>query len=289
MLKPLTLEDKPIFDRYARKSLDKLSHYALAPLYIWREFFRFYWEIIDNRFCIFANQQGDYFMPIMPMGGIQSEKAIRRSYEFMLETNQSKAIARIENVPEDLLPFFHKLGFQTLLKGSEYLYKTTPLIELKGNRYKSIRGAYNKFIRNHPKTTLVPYHPRDFSDCVKLYELWQKERQTRSEDPIFQEMLIDSSRAHLVGLANAEELGLEGSVIYVHGELKGYIFGYFLNSQIFCVIFEIADLRLRGIAQYLFREFCRQQASYPFINTMDDSGLENLKLVKLSYSPTETI
>lgn len=289
MLKPLTLEDKPIFDRYARKSSETLSHYALPPIYIWREFFQFYWTIIDNRFCVFANQEGNYFMPIMPMGGIQSEIAIRKSYELMLKTNRAKGIARIENVPENLLPIFRKLGFDTLLKGSEYLYRTTSLIELKGNRYKSKRAAYNAFVRNHPKVVLAPYHPKDFSDCLTLYKLWQKERQTQSNDLIFQEMLTDSWLAHLEGLTNTKKLGLEGCVIHVDGEMKGYTFGYALNNQIFCVIFEIADLGLRGIAQYLFREFCRKQASYPFINTMDDSGLENLRRVKLSYFPTEQI
>ena len=86
MLQPLTLKDKPLFDLYARQTQGTLSTYALAPLYVWRKLFQFYWTIIDDRFCVFANQDGDYFMPIMPMGKAPSEKAICESYAFMLET-----------------------------------------------------------------------------------------------------------------------------------------------------------------------------------------------------------
>ena len=171
MLQPLTLKSKPLFDHYARQTLGKLSTYALAPLYVWRELFQFYWTIIDNRFCVFADQDGNYFMPIMPMGGTPSEKAIRESYAFMLETNHAKQIARIENVPEDLLPFFRALGFQAIVKETEYLYKTESLIQLRGNRYKSKRAAYNAFIRNHPEVTLSPCQPKNLSDCLALHEL----------------------------------------------------------------------------------------------------------------------
>jgi hypothetical protein len=289
MLQPLTLRDKSLFDRYARKAFWVLSTYALAPIYVWRELFQFYWTIIDDQFCVFACQNGDYFMPIMPLGTSPSRRAICHSYLFMLETNQAQSIARIENVPEALLPFFRDLGFRVFEKETEYLYSTHLLIQLKGTRYKSKRGAYNAFIRNHPEVTLAPYQPEDYSDCLELYELWRQNRWKTSYDPLYQGMLEDSEHAHRVGLLNAVELGLEGIVVRVEGELKGYSFGYPLNSSVYCIIFEITDTRLKGIAQFLFREFCRRKAIYPFINAMDDSGLENLKRVKLSYHPDEQV
>ena len=289
MLQPLTLGDKSLFDYYARKTSCELSTSAFAPIYVWRELFQFYWTIIDNQLCVFACQNGDYFMPIMPMGASPSREAIRKSYLFMLETNQAKSIARIENVPETYVPFFHDLGFRVFRKETEYLYTTDFLIQLKGNRYKSQRGAYNSFIRNQSEMTLAPYQPEDYSDCLELHELWLQERRKSCYDPLYQGMLEDSEHAHRVGLLNAEELGLDGIVVRIEGKLKGYSFGYPLNNKIYCIIFEITDTRRRGIAQFLFRELCRRKANYPFINAMGDSGLENLKRVKLSYHPTGQI
>ena len=289
MLQPLTLGDKSLFDSYALKTSRTLSTYALAPIYIWRELFQFYWTIIDNQLCVFACQDGDYFMPIMPLGASPSRTAIRESYLFMLETNRAKSIARIENVPEAALPFFRDLGFRIFEKGTEYLYSTDLLVQLKGTRYKSKRGACNAFIQNHPEAILAPYQPEDYSDCLELYELWRQDRCKTSCDALYQGMLEDSKHAHRAGLLNAAELGLEGIIVRIKGELKGYSFGYPLNNNVYCIIFEITDLRLRGIAQFLFREFCRRKAIYPFINAMEDSGLENLKRVKLSYHPSEQI
>ena len=267
----------------------ELSRYAFAPHYVWRTFFDFYWTIIDDQFCLFANQDGDYFMPIPPMGASLNQKVIRQAYGFTFEANRAKQIARIENVPAGLIPFFRGMGFHAVQKETEYLYETGALIQLKGDRYKSKRAAYNVLIRNYPAARLQPYRPAHLEDCLALYESWKQERWGQSHDEIYRAMLEDSWDSHRIGLMNHEELGLVGRVIFIDGVLKGYTFGYPLNSEIFCVLFEVTDLKVRGLAQFLFREFCREQSAYQWINTMDDSGLENLKCVKLSYRPTKLL
>lgn len=267
----------------------ELSRYAFAPHYVWRNFFDFYWTIIDNQFCLFANQDGDYFMPIPPMGASLSQKVIRQAHAFTLETNRAKQIARIENVPASLIPFFQQMGFHAVQKETEYLYETDALIQLKGDRYKSKRAAYNRLIRNQSAAQLQSYQSTYLGDCLALYESWKQERWGQSHDDIYRAMLEDSGRSHRAGLMNHKELGLVGRVVFIDGVLKGYIFGYPLNSEVFCVLFEVTDLGIQGLAQFLFREFCREQAAYRWINTMDDSGLENLKRVKLSYRPTKQL
>ena len=289
VLYPLTLADKPLFDQYARTTTTRLSSYAFAALYIWRDLFQLYWTIIDGQFCVFAAQGDDYFMPIMPIGGQPSEQTIRESYAFMVEANRAVQIARIENVPEDLLPFFRQLGFHAIQKETEYLYETVALIELKGNRYKSKRSAYNAFINRYPHTTLEPYHGDDLADCLALYNLWQRARRTTSDDLLYHGMLDDSRHAHRTGLISATELGLSGGVVRIDGELKGYTLGYPLNAEVFCVLFEITHPQLKGLAQFIYREFCQKQSHYRWINALDDSGLENLKRVKLSYHPTQLV
>ena len=49
-------------------------------------------------------------MPILPMGGLLNQKVIRQAYAFTLEANRAKQIARIENVPARLIPFFSADG-----------------------------------------------------------------------------------------------------------------------------------------------------------------------------------
>ena len=305
-LRPLTLDDKPIFDAYARRTCNFLSSYAFAPLYIWREHFQFYWTLLDDYFCVFAKQGDDYFMPILPLGISSCRRApvilrhqprpkqtlnvVQEAYRFMLESNRNPHIARIENVPHEMLSFFEKHGFCATLKETEYLYETETLGKLSGNRYKSKRHAYNAFVARYPSATLSPYCTADRDECFALYDTWHTARAATCDDEIYRAMLDDSRCAHRIGIAHAEALGLIGRVVRINGRIKGYTFGYPLNADTFCVIFEVTELKIKGLAQFIFREFCKElMGTYRWLNAMDDSGLENLKRVKHSYHPVRLI
>lgn len=288
---PLTLADKPIFETYVSHMCTHLSSYAFAPLYVWRNHFQFYWTLLHNYFCVFAKQGDDYFMPILPMPYAVSNrfylKVVHDAYQFMLESNRNPQIARIENVPKDMLPSFRDGGFQAIQKETEYVYRTKNLSELRGNRYKQQRNAYNVFIARCPSIQCDPYQSTDREACVALYDVWRKSRAEKYDDPIFQAMLEDSQSAHQIGITHAKELGLIGRIVRINGDLRAYTFGYELNSEIFCVLFEISDLTIKGLAQFIYREFCKElTGAYKWINAMDDSGLENIKRVKLAYYPT---
>ncbi len=306
-LRPLTLKDKPLFDVYARRMDISLSNYAFAPLYIWADHFDFYCALLSDYFCVFAKQAADYFMPIGPVGASSGSRGsdihsylnvVREAYQFMLEANRNPQIARIENVPCEMLPFFaaeSQYGYgnpplQTVLKEKEYLYETEALAELKGNRYKSQRHAYNAFAARYPSASLGPYSPADRGECLALYDTWHQSRAAKCDDAIYRAMLEDSRCAHRIGLAHADALGLIGRVVRVNGHIRGWTFGYPLNSETFCVLFEVTDLKTKGLAQFIYREFARELGNaYKWINAMGDSGLANLKRVKRSYHPTRLI
>ncbi len=293
-LQPLTLNDKSIFDEYARQTDPRLSNYAFAPLYVWKEHFQFYWTLLTEHLCIFAKQGEDYFMPILPMPCTPENRTyrnvIRTAYQFMLESNPNPHIARIENVPHARLTFFEKDGFRATLKETEYLYETEALAGLRGNRYKQQRHSCNVFVAQYPSAKLHPYRIEDQAECLALYDTWRETRSKKYDDCIYNAMLDDSQLAHRIGISHVEALGLIGRVVYIIGEIKGYTFGYPLNADTFCILFEITDLGIKGLAQFIYREFCKElMDSYKWINAMDDSGLENLKRVKRSYHPAQLL
>ena len=293
-LQPLTLNDKPIFDAQAHRICTRLSHYAFAPLYVWQEHFQFYWTLLVEHLCLFAKQGDDYFMPILPMPSETENRSylniVNKAYQFMLKFNRNPHIARIENVPQAMIPFFEKNGFRATLKETEYLYETAALVGLRGNRYKQQRHAYNAFVAKYPLARLRPYTPADRDACLALYDRWCEMRSEKSEDPIYNAMLDDSRSAHRIGVSYAEALGLLGRIVHINGKIGGYTFGYPLNRDTFCVMFEISDLSIKGLAQFIYREFCKELVgTYKWINAMDDSGLENLKRVKHAYHPIELL
>ena len=176
------------------------------------------------------------------------------------------------------------------MKETEYLYETATLAGLRGDRYKQQRHAYNVFVAKYPSVKLRPYTAADQDACLALYDRWCETRSANSDDPIYNAMLDDSRSAHRIGVSQADALGLIGRVVRINGEIRGYTFGYPLSTDTFCVLFEITDLGTKGLAQFIYREFCKElMGVYRWINAMDDSGLENLKRVKHAYHPTELI
>ena len=233
-------------------------------------------------------------MPVLPIPSEIENRSylnvVNRAHQFMLDANRNPHIVRVENVPQEMTAFFEKNGFCVRLKETEYLYETAALAELRGNRYKQQRHAYNAFVIAHPSAKLRPYCPNDRDECLALYDRWRDQRSRKYDDPLYNAMLDDSQSAHRIGVSDAEVLGLVGRVVRINGEIKGYTFGYPLNADTFCILFEITDLGITGLAQFIYSEFCKElMGTYKWVNAMDDSGLENLKRVKRSYHPCELI
>ena len=120
-----------------------------------------------------------------------------------------------------------------------------------------------------------------------MYDRWAQERRRKNADPVYVQMLEENRAVHRLAMAYQKDLGLVGRIIRIDGKIKAYTFGYPLNIEIFCDLFEIADLKIKGLPTFAFREFCwdAEAAQYKFINVMDDFALPNVERTKLSFKP----
>ena len=101
-------------------------------------------------------------------------------------------------------------------------------------------------------------------------------------------MLDENYDFHRRVMENHVVFDLVGRVVCVDNKIKGYTFGTALNDKVFCVILEVVDLNMKGLASYISREFCNDVSlrRFAFINAMDDSEIMSLRLAKMSYHPT---
>ena len=176
------------------------------------------------------------------------------------------------------------IDFDSIKKFPDYIYLQKDLAELKGKKYRHKRAACNHFIKNY-KFQYILYKKSMKNECLNLFSKWTEQRKQKFTDSYYRHLLDDSYFAHKTILENYKALGLIGRVIKIKGEIRAYTFGFELTKDMFCVLLEVCDLKFKGISEFIFREFCREMAHYKYINTMDDSGLENLRLSKLSYHP----
>ncbi len=284
----LTLKDRKLFAGYLGLARQELSAYSFVNIYIWKELFEISWAVVRHSLCVFFRDKIGTFMYLPPLAKEINPAALEECFSFMDSRNKNREVSRIENIHARDIQEYKKLGYEVYQKPGEYLYKIKSLAELKGRPYKSKRACANYFLKNY-KFEYRPYAGKDKAACLRLYDCWAGERKKQNTDPLYQWMLQDSKKSLLAALKDYPSLGLEGKVVKIAGKLQAFTLGFPLNADTFCVIYEITNLKYRGLAQFIFMRFCRDLGQYKFINAMDDSGLENLKRVKLSYRPAKVV
>lgn len=283
-LKTLQIKDKPVFDKFFRSREHLLSVYAFQNLYIWTRLFDISWAIIDSSLCIFFRDSLGCFLYLPPQGASPSPKAVNAAFEIMDKYNKQRAASRIENIDEKEVEFYKNLGFECREKFPEYLCQRKDLVELEGARFKSKRATLNYF-QKHYDFEYIDFTLRHGDECLGLYDHWSEKRREKYNDPVYQGMLADSRRCLEVLLDNFAKLDFTGRIVKIESRIRAFTLGFPLSRNTFCILYEISDLTIKGLSQYIFRRFCAEQKNYRYINIMDDSGLGNLKEVKLSYRP----
>ncbi len=290
-LRPLTLEDRSWFE--ARLSAhpvpgDQLAAYSFPYHFIWRDLFTYEWMELEGHLCLVAGNAEGCFLALPPVGPDPCGPALTGAFAVLSERNKVQALTRIENVPESLAACCRDRKYRVAPKGPDYLYRRDDLAGLHGDRYKSQRVDYNHCVKQS-RPRFRAFRPDDADACVALFRHWQQGVKPDGASDLAVHLATDAEHAHPQGITHAAELGLVGRVVEVEGRIVAYTFGYALNAQTFCVLFEIADRKVKGLGAYIFREFCRELEGYEFINTMDDSGLDGLRRAKLAYHPIRLV
>jgi len=291
--RPLTIADRDQFHRALVRVETPLAHFALVPHLIWKDLFRYSWTEIAECLCLFAEYADGLFMPLPPLALHASRfthDALAACFARMREANKGSAVSRIENVPEEWVAELQAMGYRVKPKDTDYLYRTAALVALAGDNYKSQRAACNRFEREY-RYSFEPYRDSDRDACLMLFRDWSAQKRAAGLEETGRHMLADSEAAHREALTHHRELELAGYVVRVDGKVRAYTFGYERSSSVFCMLLEVADRSILGLAQFIFRECCRAAAErgYEFINAMDDSGLPSLAHSKRAYHPVRMV
>jgi len=284
------ISKKDLFNEYLKHNQSFLSAFSFAALFGWQDFFNFEFKIIRDHLCVFAESEVGKFLYVPPLGEAFDLKVVEECFLTMQEVNGKSGVSRIENVPEEMLSLFPSERYAFSLKSREYCYHREDIAALKGNRYKSKRSSYNQFIKNNAYEYL-PFEAGMQAQCLSLYDQWAKNRALACQDAVYQQMLEENRRVHQLTLQYCQELNLAARVVVVKNKVVAYTAGVELKKDVFCVLFEIADLNFNGLPTFIFSRFCQDEAlkSYSFINVMDDFGMDNVKTTKMSFHPVSLV
>jgi len=279
---------KDVVEPYVNEASGGLSCFSFIQIFAWQDFFRFEFKVINDHLCVFAANEMGSFLYWPPLGRSPLDLGtVDECFRWMERTNGNGGVTRIENIGQHHLDVFPEEQYHRQKKGYDYCYYREDITKMRGNAYKSKRSQCNQLFRQGH----VDYHPFQddmLEECCALYKSWSEDRRANSSDDIYISMLEENATVHRLVLQHYQRLNLTGRVVTVDGAVKAYTFGYPINAHVFCVLFEVADLSVKGLPSYIFREFCRDEAvrSYAFINTMDDFGMNTITETKLSFRPS---
>lgn len=287
-LKNLSLKDQKLFDGFLKREEHGLSVYAFENIYIWKGLFDISWDIIADCLCVFFKDDLGVFLYLPPLGNCSAAGAAHEAFRIMDTSNKNKEASRIENIEASTIESYSTLGYDCAQKSHDYVCLRSDLAALMGNKFKSQRASFNYFVKHYDFEYLT-FSSRYADECLKLYGRWMKMRKATNPDYIYQGMMLDSGNSLRNALRHCRELNFKGMVVKVGRKIKGFTIGYELHKDTFCILYEITDLSVKGLAQFIFAKFCSALNRYKYINIMDDSGLENLKKAKLSYHPHKLV
>jgi ribosomal-protein-alanine acetyltransferase len=299
-LRAVTLGDRAVMDGYFRTLAVPLSDYTFSQLFTWRNSLRIVWGVIENHLCVFANGGADLTLLLPPIGDTGSDRALARAHEIMSHYNGARGCperSRVEYVSEELLGRFDRANLVVTPQGNDYVYDVRRMIDLAGGDLASKRQAKNRFARNFVHRVEGYDAATHVAACKSLLEQWkerQDEAHANDESSSFIKRVKESLASELT-LEHSAELGLRGLVVHVQDErgveaIKGFTFGEALGADQSSIVVEKTDLSCKGMAQFIFSEFCRTAwADRPLVNAGDDWGLPTLAWTKSSYRPVKLL
>jgi hypothetical protein len=172
--------------------------------------------------------------------------------------------------------------------GFDYLYEIDRLADLGGKKLHAKRNHCNKFLQMNPSWTYEEITPATLPECLEMDREWYR-RSLQREGAAEEKDLGDEGRALRLAMEYFDDLGLEGGLIRVYGEVVAFTIGDPLSHDTYDVHFEKAYGELQGAYAMINREFARwvreHHPQVRYLNREDDMGVEGLRKAKESYYP----
>ncbi len=281
---PLMLKNKDLFYSYVRPCGYNHSEASFSNLYIWQHA----WDIrmAVSGGALFVSMDSDIYRPLLVPPFVRDCDEPVLPYMLMCEEYMNDVYggfyikcataAVVDKIRRDC---GDRYRFSYDAYNSEYVYRTSDLIELRGKKYHSKRNHISAFIRKYGGE-IEEYSPKYRDECLKLQKNWAKGKD-------FSEREIEEEYVSVLNaLDNYAELGFKGCVVKVGGEVAAFSFGERINGDTAIIHIEKADSNYDGIYAFINREFAANfWSDATYINRAEDMGVPGIRKAKRSYHP----
>ena len=278
--KPISLEDRIIFNSYLDQYQPEISEYTFTNLFMWRNHYTFCWAIYENQLILISTKNSDILYAFPPMGD-----DLTVSLEFLIDISKKlKLNLELIHFPEKDLDVLKKIGIKHEIieeRGNwDYVYDRNDLVNLPGNPYANFRKKLNRFKRQF-QWSYEEISESLIDSILNMQDEWCGIRACYDDESLNEENLgIHEIFTHW------KDLKFEGGVIKVDGTIVAYTLAELLNKDTIVVHVEKANPEFNGAYQAVAQQFYdKLDGSIKFINREQDLGDLNLRQAKEHYHP----
>ncbi|MCZ9311775.1 MAG: phosphatidylglycerol lysyltransferase domain-containing protein [Methanocorpusculum sp.] len=278
---PVTLENKPIFDKILLNHPQIHSECSFVTMICWQNYAHYSFAVVDDRLLISCTVDGqttfrapigdpapDLFEEVLALA---KEEGGKMAMDFYDEAD----VWYMKNAHPET-PVYNSRGF------SEYYYRAEELAELRGKKYLNLRGQINKFNAEYTYTTERITEPI-IPEVQEMIKEWSVSKHCEAN-----RIMKEEVNAVRFVLDHWQELGCEGLAIRIQpeGTIGAIAIWEELNESTALVHFEKGFVRYEGIYKIINQETAKLlRRKYTWINRESDMDVPGLREAKLRYHP----
>jgi hypothetical protein len=207
--------------------------------------------------------------------------ALRHAVQRMREFNDDRS-GRIIWVQEGEALLVARAGFEIFFKRDEFIFDRAAVMALEGPGFRSLRQELSRALKPGQVETRS-YTAADQPACLALYKTWR-------ERLIANGMRVEGYDETATCLAACKRFApslLNGLVVEVNGEVRGFAFSGPLTHTMGCNFLCITDTSFRGLPHLLRYRLMAKFPDLIHFNDSTDGGRPGLRELKQRFRPVE--
>jgi hypothetical protein len=276
----LAIEDKALLDPLFKEMQPQMSELTFTNLFVWNEAEPVQLSRLDKTVLLQRKRIRDgKNVHLPPLGKEPISAVLKRLKEATVE-NQSEMLLYGINGEQAKQLSVEGFRVEPDRDDWDYVYLTSDLGNLPGDRYHSKRNFITRCLASH-KCEYVKIDASVVNECLQLQTEWCNLRKCDSVPGLEAE-----NKAIKTIFDKYELLGVSGGAIYVDDGLEAFTLAEPLNNDTAVIHFEKANPEITGLYQLINQWFCQNALiTFTFVNREQDLGVPGLRKAKLSYHP----
>ena len=293
-LEPLTPEDYIVYKHFFKNQPYRLCAYSLASIIAWQNSeVPILGGILEGALIISAEFQKNrsnrhLILPIAPVEAFPPEKLARIAADLNYPEYWFVPQCYLDIHGQDIVREFFEI--KPHIGYDDYIYLTSDLINLKGNKYSKKRNLIKQFKREYVdqnRVALAPITSKSVEDCLNFLEKWCEKRDCDA-DP--EQDLACEKLAAVNTLMNMDLYEVNTLLLRIDGEVSAFGVSAYLTTQMATLQYEKAYTDIKGLYQYFDNQCAKRLFNeYTYINKESDMGDAGLIQAKKSYHPIDMV